>query len=188
MFFYSPGAQCAARLCDSKFDFFPIRRIRLQVNGAFLTLAPTKFISAAEKEIVPVKVDGIGEAIFFLAALFDGKDTKPLAYVAGIDFLRKSSWVEENLVITEARLAAKTIDPADSTAWAYDGAHLIFKDRVDTLMGLMPEALNSAKASFSGLAAGDLVGVGMRVSLNPSHKEILHYGVNGVGGIKVLCS
>ena len=188
MFFYSPGAESAARLSDSKFDFFPIRRIRLQVNGAFLTLAPTKFISAAEKEIVPVKVDGIGEAIFFLAALFDGKDTKPLAYVAGIDFLRKASWVEENLVITEARLAAKTIDPTDSTAWAYDGAHLIFKDRVDTLMGLMPEALNSAKESFSGLAAGDFVGVGMKVSFNPKTKEILHYGVNGVGGIKVLCS
>lgn len=188
MFFYSPGVQWTARLCDSKFDFFPIRRIRLQVNGAFLTLAPTSLISAAEKEIVPVEVDGIGEAIFFLVALFDGKDTKPLAYVAGIDFLRASSWVEENLVITEARFADKTIDPTDSTAWAYDGAHLIFKDRVDTLMGLMTEALNSAKASFSGLAAGDLVGVGMKLQMHPHGKELLYYGINGVGGVKVLCS
>lgn len=188
MFFYSPGAQWAARLSDSKFDFFPIRRIRLSVDGAFLTLAPTTIVSVAEKEVVPVKADGIDEALFFLAALFDGKDTKPLAYVAGIDFLRKALWTEENLVITEARLAAKTIDPTDSTAWAYDGAHLIFKDRVDTLMGLMPEALSSAKASFSGLRAGDLVGVGMKVKIHPNSKEVLHYGVNGVGGIKIQCS
>lgn len=188
MFFYSPGAQWAARLCDSKFDFFPIRRIRLSVDGAFLTLAPTTLISAAEKEIVPVANDGVSEALFFIAALFNGRKTEPLAYVAGIDFLRVSNWVEENLVITEARLAAKTIDPTDSIAWAYDGARQIFKDRVDALMGLMPEAITSAKSSHSGLLTGDLVGVGMKVKINPNGKDLLHYGVNGVGGVKVLCS
>ncbi len=188
MFFYSPGPEWVARLSDSKFDFFPIRRIRLAVNGAFLTLAPTSIVSAAEKEIVPVKKEGIRKVLFFLAALFDGKETKPLAYVAGIDFLRESSWIEEDLVITEARLTAKTIDPTDSTAWAYDGAHLIFKDRADALMGVLPKAISLAQESSSGLRAGDLVGVGMKIQLTPNSTEVLHYGVNGIGGVKVQCS
>lgn len=188
MFFYSPGVQWAARLCDSKFDFFPIRRIRLNVNGAPLSLIPTTLLSVAQNEVVPFAVDGVSEAIFFLASLFNGENPEPLAYVAGIDFLRETPWTEENLVITEARLSTKTIDPTDSIAWAYDGAHLIFKDRVDTLMGLMPEALNCAKNSYSGLLAGDLVGVGMKLQIHPHGKELLYYGINGVGGVKVLCS
>lgn len=186
MFLFAPGVLPSIRLAHTKYDFFPVRRLRVKTASEAFVASPLTMTTLMEKETLPVTRASDESVYVLLAALFDGRGTKPAAYTAGILFRSSSPWHEERLYVSEARVSDKTIDPVDTLVWAYAKNEELIKGRADIILTDLHKAIECARQSDSGIILGDCLAVAAPVTEKLNSGDVFFFGANGIGSLKVL--
>lgn len=186
MFLFAPGPLPAIRLAHTKYEFFPVRRLRVRTVSDAFVCSPIHLTTLSEKDAICTPM-APGDAVYLLlAAIFGRTDKTPLAYTAGLLHRKNAYWPEDSVYFAQARYAARTINPEDSLAWAYAGNQELMRRKADEACGSLAAAVDKARQTPAGIAPGDLIAVAAPVKTISREAGEIFAGVNGIGSVKLL--
>jgi len=186
MFLFSPGPEPCLYMGEERYDFFPVRRVRVALaheGGCLerLTLPESVIRGLSMKEIFSYEASSGCRTELLLAAAYAASTRKPAGYAVGLWLRNADPWQGDTVCFSPLRSASRTIDPFDTRLWCIEGVMRLFDAVAISALGDLHEAL----AASGEHRAGELVCIGCEV--HPTYTPGLTFeaGANGVGLVRL---